>query len=201
MGQWAKAVMTTEAVLGFRPHTYWTAAVAVAADGGEAMVVERRKLVFAAGKEKFAFHQAAETTPEAGAALIERVRAATTANAAREVGHLIDDLAARGFKVRTAVTAAAIAKLPPRLEDILTSHARIHSAEGSLYRDVVAAGCEVCGLTVHRLVERELAALVADRLETTPAGLKSRLQSMGLALGPPWNEDIKLAVLAAWTQL
>ena len=63
------------------------------------------------------------------------------------------------------------------------------------------AGCAACGLTVHRPAERELPALVADHLETTETGVKSRLQAMGKALGPPWNEDTKLAVLAAWTQL
>ena len=63
--------------------------------------------------------------------------------------------------------------------------------------DVVAAGCAAAGLCVHRIVEREALDLAADHLGVTPAALKTRMQRMGSALGPPWNEDIKLAVLAA----
>jgi hypothetical protein len=31
--------------------------------------------------------------------------------------------------------------------------------------------------------------------------LETRMKALGAALGPPWSEDQKLAVLAAWSQL
>jgi hypothetical protein len=99
------------------------------------------------------------------------------------------------------VTAAATAKLPAKLEDIVRVHARMHAAEGDFYRDVVADACEAAGLEVRRVVERELPALVCDLLRIDPAALKARLRTMGAALGPPWSEDYRLASLAAWLGL
>ncbi len=189
---------TVAAVLGFRPHTYWTAVVALAGEAQAPRVLHRRRIVFAEGGERFAYHQAAETDLDRAAALIEAVRAATVANAAREVGQLVSDLAAGGVTVRLAATPAGTAKLPDALEDILHAHSRIHAAEGTFYRDVVAAGCAGVGLEVRRVVERELPALVCDRIDIKPAELEARLKAMGAALGPPWSEDYKLATQAAW---
>jgi hypothetical protein len=163
-------------------------------------VLERRRVVFAAGKERSVYHQA-EADPAGGPALLAEVRAATDANAAREIGALVADLQRDGLRVGCAATAAATAKLPDRLEDILRSHAMMHTAEGSFYRDVVAAACVSVGLQVERVVERELTALVGDRLGLNPAAVEARLKAMGPALGPPWSEDYKLATLAAWLQL
>jgi hypothetical protein len=133
--------------------------------------------------------------------LIERVRAATKANAFRELGGLIADLGRTGAVPRTAVTAASTAKLPAKLEDIVRVHARMHAAEGDFYRDVVADACQAAGLDVRRVVERELPDLVCDLLRIEAAGLKTRLRTMGAALGPPWSEDYRLASLAAWLGL
>lgn len=190
----------TSAVLGFRPHTYWTAAVALAGPADSPQVIERRKIAFAAGDERFVYHQAAEA-PEEAEALLTTVRASTCANAVREIAALIADLQLAGLEVRIAVTAASSAKLPPRLADIITSHSRIHAAEGSFYRDVVAKACAAAGLEVRRPVERDLPRLVAGRLGLDEGGLDARLKAMGVALGPPWGEDQKLAALAAWTGL
>lgn len=188
------------AVLGFRPHTYWTSAVALAGSLDEPRVLERRRVVFAAGSERSVYHQA-EADPARGPALLAEVRAATETNAAREIGALVADLQRDGLGIRCAATAAATAKLPERLEDILRSHAMMHTAEGSFYRDVVAAACASVGLQVERVVERELSALVGDRLGVNPAAVEARLKTMGAALGPPWSEDYKLATLAAWLHL
>lgn len=191
----------SDAVLGFRPHTYWTAAVALAGPAEAPRVLVRRRIVFAEGAERSVYHQAAEAPAGSAPALLERVRAATTAKARREIARLVADLAADGVRVRRAVTAAASAKLPARIEDIVASHSRIHTAEGSFYRDVVAAACAAAGLEVVRVEERELLALVCDLLACDRTALASRLQAMGRALGPPWSVDQKLATQAAWLQL
>lgn len=189
------------AVLGFRPHTYWTAVVALAGDFHAPRVVDRRAIVFATGEERNVYHHAAERDLGEARTLIERVRAATKANAVRELGGLIADLGRAGVVPRTAVTAAATAKLPEKLEDIVRVHARMHAAEGDFYRDVVADACQAAGLEVRRVVEREMPALVGDLLRIDPAALKARLTTMGAALGPPWSEDYRLASLAAWLGL
>jgi hypothetical protein len=57
------------------------------------------------------------------------------------------------------------------------------------------------GLQVHRVVERELPALVGDLLDANVPAVEARLKVMGAKLGPPWSEDYKLATLAAWLHL
>jgi hypothetical protein len=188
-------------VLGFRPHTYWTAVVALAGDPDEPRVVERRRIVFATGDERLVYHRAAEAQPAEIAALIAEVQSATVANAAREIGDLLADLRQAGLSARIAVTAAATARAPQKLEDILKTHARIHAAEGDFYRDVVASACQVLGLEVRRVAERDLPGLVCTLLHIDQPSLEARLKAMGAALGPPWSEDYRLATQAAWIGL
>jgi hypothetical protein len=189
------------AVLGFRPHTYWTSAVALAGPADAPRLIERRRITFATGNERMVFHRAEQTDIETARLLIEEVRAATEANAAREIGALVEDLKRDGVSVSVAVVPEAINKLPEALEDILRVHARMHAAEGNFYRAVVATACARVGLAVHRAVERELPALAADVLGVNIAAVEARLKTMGAALGPPWSEDFKLATLAAWLHL
>ncbi|HEX4196332.1 MAG TPA: hypothetical protein VHZ26_02730 [Caulobacteraceae bacterium] len=188
-------------VLGFRPHTYWTAVVALAGPPEAPVVVERRRVDFAAGAERMVFHRAETMDLALAEPMIEEVRVAVEANAARGIGAVIAGLKRGGAEVRCAVVPAGAAKLPEKLEDILKVHARMHAAEGNFYRGVVASACEALGLAVHRAVERELPPLVADRLETGQPALTARLKAMGLKLGPPWSEDYRLATLAAWLHL
>ncbi len=189
------------AVLGFRPHTYWTSAVALAGPADAPRLTERRRITFATGNERMVFHRAEQTDIETARLLIEEVRAATEANAAREIGALVEDLKRDGVSVSVAVVPEAINKLPEALEDILKVHARMHAAEGNFYRAVLATACARVGLAVHRAVERELPALAADVLGVNIAAVEARLKTMGAALGPPWSEDFKLATLAAWLHL
>ena len=195
------AVKPSIAVLGFRPHTYWTSAVALAGPADAPQVIERRRITFATGPERMVFHRAEQTDIESARLLIEDVRAATEANAAREIGALVDDLRRDGVAVSIAVVPEAINKLPEALEDILKVHARMHAAEGNFYRAVVATACARLGLQVRRAVERELPALSGDHLGVNIAAVGVRLKMMGAALGPPWSEDYKLATLAAWLHL
>jgi hypothetical protein len=185
------------AVLGLRPHTYWTAAVALAGPVEAPQVLERRRIVFANGDERFVFHQAAEAGAD-GPGLIEKVRAAAEANAHREIAQLVADLGTAGIAVRVAAASDTPGKAPPVLADILASHAKIHDAEGRFYRDAVASACRVAGLDVRRVIERDLAREVSGRLGVDETDLAERLRQMGSALGPPWSEDQKLATLGAW---
>jgi hypothetical protein len=189
------------AVLGFRPHTYWTSAVALAGPTDAPRVLERRRITFATGPERSVFHRAEQTDLATARLLIEEVRTATEANAAREIGALVEDLKRDGVSVSIAVAPKATNTLPEALEDILKLHPRVLPTTGNFYRAVVAAACARVGLQVHRAVERELPALAGDLLGVNIAAVEARLKIMGAALGPPWSEDYKLAALAAWLHL
>jgi hypothetical protein len=169
--------------------------------GDEVEVIERRKITFATGGERNVFHFAAEAPPSEAAALVERVRAATTANAVAELAGLVADLQGTGLSIAAAVVPIGSGKRPERLEEIVRVHALMHAAEGHFYRDVVAAACETVGLRVIRTPEKALPAQIAARLGIDDAALDERLKAMGARLGPPWSQDQKLALLAAWTAL
>jgi len=188
------------AILGFRPHTYWTSAVALTGSSHAPRVIERRRITFARGAERNVFHRA-EADLDRARTVIAEVQVATEANAAREIAAFVADLRRGGVTVRIAVVPEAVNKLPEKLEDILKVHARMHAAEGNFYRAVVAQACTVTGLEVRRVVERELPALVCDLLGAKPPALEARLKEMGRTLGPPWSEDYKLAAEAAWLHL
>jgi hypothetical protein len=195
--------MTTDGVsvvLGFRPHTYWTAAVALAGPVEAPQVLVRHKIVFAAGAERGVYHQAAEAPAGAAEGLIEGVRAAVESNAKAGVEALLALLSRDDIAVRLAVAPTGGKNLPA-LAQIVRVHTLQHAAEGEFYRDAVAGACQALGLDVRRPVERELPALVSDRLGIGRDQLEARLKTMGAALGSPWSEDQRLATLAAWTEL
>jgi hypothetical protein len=183
-------------VLGFRPHTYWTAIVALGGSLAAPQVLARHKIVFAGGDERGVYHQAAEVAAGTAAALLERVRAATEANAGAGIGGFLKLLDADGLRPAVAVVPTGGRKLPA-LAEIVRVHTLQHAAEGEFYRDVVAAACAAQGLEVRRPVERELIPLACDRLGVGKPELEARLKAMGAALGPPWSEDQRLAMLAA----
>jgi hypothetical protein len=199
MGQAGQA--RSAPVVGFRPHTYWAAAVVLAGGVDAPTVVRRARIDFAQGETRNVFHHAAELSLEDGAAWAERVRLRTTATATQAIGDLLAALRVDGEAPLRAVVPAGGGRAPERLEDIVRSHSAMHAAEGEFYRNVVAASCEAVGLAVTRVIERELPSLAADALGESVEAVKARLQAMGQRLGPPWSEDQKLATLAAWVGL
>jgi hypothetical protein len=186
------------AVLGFRPHTYWTAVVALAGEPEAPQVIERRKIVFAAGAERFVYHQVAEMDASTAAARIAKVRSATATSAARGIAEITAAVGEAGFTVRLAVVPIGRASTAPTFADIVKSHTAIHAAEGDFYRDVVAQACAELGLDVSRLPERDLILEASRSLGVHAIALESRLKLMGHDLGPPWSADQRLATLAAW---
>src|SRR5215469_2178104 len=110
----------------------------IAAVLGLRRVIERRRIVFAEGGERFVFHQAAELELAAGQALIDQVRISARANAARGISELLESMAASGVRAAAAVVPLGRQRPPSDLAQILRSHALMHAAEGHFYRDVVA---------------------------------------------------------------
>jgi hypothetical protein len=192
----------TFAVLGFRPHTGWTAAVALAGKPNEPKVIDRRRIAFGPeGEGRFVYHRAEEGPRDAAHRAIAGARKSSETAAAREIAKWIAELKARGFRAMAAAVPTSRRPLPKNLDEILGAHSRIHAAEGAFYRDAIASACETSGLEVRRVVERELPSLASALLKTGQGGVETRLRDMGKILGPPWSEDQKLATLAAWLQL
>ncbi len=190
------------AVLGFRPHTGWTVAVALGGAPANPNLLDRRRIEFGPpGEERFVFHRAAEGPVAKAAVAIAKIRSAAELQATRALETLLTELKDKGVTVRAASVPTSRKPSPEKLEEILSVHSRIHAAEGAFYRDVIAGACARTGLKVHRVIERELTLLAAELLPGGKRGLELQLRDMGEALGPPWSEDQKLATLAAWIYL
>ncbi|MGH7025185.1 MAG: hypothetical protein ACREEB_16580 [Caulobacteraceae bacterium] len=186
--------------VGFRPHTYWTAAVALAGPPTSPFVTARARIDFAAGDERNVYHRVAEMDAAAAETWVTRVRAGVLDKASRGIERFVTGLGGPDAVV-AAVVPSGRGNAPTRIADIVKSHTMMHAAEGEFYRQVVADACAPLGVAVRRIVERDLAAETARRLGIDEAALEARLKEMGRALGPPWSEDQKLATLAAWVGL
>jgi hypothetical protein len=80
---------------------------------------------------------------------------------------------------------------------ICESHARIHAAEGALFRAALAGASRALGVPVVEVRARDLAARAAALLGVSVEELADRLAALGRDAGPPWGKDQKEALLAA----
>lgn len=184
--------------LGFRVHTGWAVAVAVAPDCD---VLERRRITYEPLSTRFLYHQAAEKPIAEAEVAISAARSESLAAARREIGQLISALAERNIRIQGACVPGGNCRLPTALAEILAAHAKIHAAEGSFYRDTLADACALLNLQVERVPERDLLKVAADALNRTPETLLARLLEIGKRIGSPWGEDQKNAALAATVAL
>jgi hypothetical protein len=172
------------AAIGFRAHSGWAAAVAVA--GGKA--IERRRLEICdcllRGSAQ-PYHTVAKMPLPEARRFLERCARISTAMAEQAVRKMTTELAAGGYRVSHCSILLGSGRPLGELEKTLASHPLIRTAEGEFYREALREACRLCGLPIEGIKERDLSARLADAAE------------LGKALGPPWRRDEKLCALAA----
>jgi hypothetical protein len=124
-------------------------------------------------------------------ALVERVRAAA-ASGARE------NLEKLGATLAMPVTGIAIRvcpKLPATTEERIVDTRAANVADSVMYRETLAAAAEARGWSVHwydrERVFRDAATMLGKK------DINAFLNTMGRAVGPPWQARHKLAAAAA----
>ncbi|MCA1828471.1 MAG: hypothetical protein LC689_16225 [Myxococcales bacterium] len=174
--------MARRAALGFKSHTGWAAAVAIA--GGEVVLKRRIDMAhdFATGA---VFHAGQEMPLEKAKALIESSEERFVSIARAAIAAIVAELRGAGCEVAACGIAAGNPKPLPPLESILRSHALVHAAEGELYRRAIGRACAACGIQATRVAAGNAGALAA------------RIATLGRASGRPWAADQKEAALAA----
>ena len=196
-------VTATRAALGFRAHSGWAAAVAVSGPPSAPEVVGRRRIEIADAGDpdaKQPYHAAEGLDLEDAERLVRRCTQSSQRLARAAVGAMLVELRAAGHSVVGGGLLQGSGRALPSLAGILASHALIHTAEGQMFRDILAEAARHHDLPVIEVRERELMAHCAtDGLSADK--LTRRLAEMGRALGPPWRQDEKLATLAAWLAL
>jgi hypothetical protein len=193
------------AVVGFRVHSGWAAAVVLCGPVDAPVVVERRKIqlvkIFTYTYRQ-PYHTAEKMPHQDAVKFIRGVQSDAKRLAVSSLRSLQSDLAEGNFKIARTALLLASGRALPELERILASHALIHAADGELFRHGLRAACGVCALPVEGIREKDLfEAACCDKLRLSPAALKRRITQLGKGLGPPWSQDEKFAALAAWLTL
>ena len=192
------------AVVGFRAHSGWAAAVVLGGPPDAPEILDRRRVETAdpsiAGSKQ-PFHAAEELPFRKAEALIELCTASSRRLALREVERIVSDVRAQGHGLEQAVILLSSARPLPDLARVLASHAWIHTAEGELFRDVLRRAAHALGLAVTGISERAIAVRTATIPGVSEEKWRRSLAAMGKRIGPPWRQDEKLAATAAWFAL
>lgn len=192
------------AALGFRVHSGWAAVVVVCGPVAAPVVVDRRKIQLVK-LFSYTFRQpyhTAERMPRQDATkFIRSVQSEAKRLALSSLRSLQTDLAEGDFKIVRGALLLASGRALPALEQILASHALIHTADGELFRDSLRAACARLHLPVLGIREKELFATASKAFGAQPAALTHRIAALGKSLGPPWSQDEKFAALGAWLSL
>jgi hypothetical protein len=192
------------AALGFRVHSGWAAAVVLGGPVDAPVVIDRRKIqlvkVFSYAYRQ-PYHTAEKMTPKDGKEFICGIQSDAKRLALASLRSLQADLEEGDFEIVRSALLLASGRTLPGLEQILASHALIHTADGELFRDSLRAACARCHLPLEGIREKELFETASEAFSIQVAGLKRRVAAFGKALGPPWSQDEKLAALGAWLTL
>jgi len=186
--------------MAFAPHSGWAAMVAVGCAAGRLQVLNRSRidLVDSRFPESKQPYHAVETLDIASAACrIERYRAAAEGMALNAVRSVVDELNLGGYTVEMIGILESAGRKGSSLASILTSHALIHAADGHHFRDALASAGERLGLTVHRVVARNLEREAEMLLRQPLTYLRDTVRDLGRSVGPPWGADQKGAALLA----
>jgi hypothetical protein len=193
-----------QAAVGWRAHSGWAQLIALAGPLVVPTVLARRRVELADRSMPGAvqpFHAARDLGPAAGEPLVARCRAASLELARQALRETRDELERLGYRLAACGLPQSSARPLPPFAAVLASHPLLHTAEGELFREVLAAAGAELGLTVVRVKEKELLDRCAAATGRAAADLQRHLADLGRTLGPPWRQDEKLATLAAWLAL
>jgi hypothetical protein len=160
--------------LGISVHTGWGAWVVVGGSLAKPEIVANEIVDVLDDSERFCFHMAAA---------MKRSEAEKFLNDVKKRAHARAKQAFARLAAKPVAVCAVVAKPgePGALDEVLASHARLHSAEGFFYRDVFREACSVPVRVV------------------PPASLD--VSKVGKLSPPPWGKDQKLAAVAAFQLL
>ena len=193
-----------QAALGFRAHSGWAALVAVSLERGQPSVLCRKRVQLV---ETFnydfrqPYHTAKKMPLQDGREFISTVKLQASRLAAAALRELQVEIKPAGCRLVAVALLLASGRPLPALEDILASHALIHTADGELFREALAEACARCGMRLCRVKEKNLVDEAVCCFKVREAALLKRVAELGRPLGSPWSQDEKFAALAAWLAL
>jgi hypothetical protein len=188
------------AAIGVRVHSGWGALIAIAGQRGAEEIIERQKVVIIDSKKPGAvqpYHYVAEMEIPAAERHLAQCVIDSNRLAREALGHISAELLNRGYSLAGAAILLSSARPLPGLDQILASHALIHTAEGEFFRQTFRHSFESLEVPVIGIRERELDERAQKAFGKLAAQIRKNINDMGRILGPPWTQDQKTAALAA----
>lgn len=193
-----------KSAVGFRVHSGWAAMVAVYVEKGAPRVVARERVHLV---ETFTYrfrqpYHTAEKLPLGEAReFVRGVEKESQELAYRAIRSIQSELHKQDIELTRCALLLASGKALPSFENVLASHALIHTADGELFREALSCGAKRCGLEMVRIKEKELLDRAQQTLRVQPAVLLRRVTELGKPFGSPWSQDEKFATLTGWIAL
>jgi hypothetical protein len=174
--------------------------VAIAGERGVEEVLLRRRVVIIDSKiagSAQPYHFVEEKELRAAETHLARCATKSACLAFETLARLATELRDRGFLLKSAAILLSSARPLPDLEEILASHALIHTAEGEFFRQSFRSAFEKLKIPVTGIRVRDLDDCAVQAFGKAASAIQKRIDGMGRSLGAPWTKDEKTAALAA----
>lgn len=191
-------------MLGFAPHSGWTAVVVIGGTAAKPLVLARERLEVADASlpgSKQPYHAIEKLPLDVAGERLAVYQAASARLAAAGIRTLVQTARAGGVEPLAAGILDSAGRAGATLATILASHALIHTADGNHFREALESGCTAEGLPATRLRRRDLAMHAERGLKRSGAALRATVTKLGREAGVPWGADQKEAALLAWLLL
>lgn len=176
-------------IIGVSDHGGWAILVTVARDG---KLLDRRRVELVDDNLPAIphHHEAQMLPPDEGIALVERVRASAEMYAV-----LALDAVTKIVPHILGVALRACPDLPPTIAERIKDYRSRNVADWVMYRTALASAAEARGWPVYWYDTKTVVAAAGEALNVD--NFDAHFLRMRRTVGPPWNNDHKLAMAAA----
>lgn len=176
-------------IIGISDHGGWAVFVTVARDG---MLLDRRRVELVdESLPSIPHHHEAQTLPtDAAVALVERVRASAEKHSERA----LDDLTTAVPNIY-GIALRVCPPLPATIAECISDYRARNVADWVMYRKALASAAESRGWPVSWYDAKNVTGAASRALHVE--NFDDHFIKMRPVVGPPWNNDHKLAMAAA----
>jgi hypothetical protein len=176
-------------IIGVSDHGGWAVLVTAAHDG--TLLDRRRVELVDESLPKIPHHSEAQRLPlDEAVELVERVRVSVEKHAV-----LALDAVTLAVPHIVGIALRKCPPLPPTIAERIKDYHAQNNADWVMYREALASAGEARGWPVHWYDAKKV--LDAARQALRVENLDAYFQQVRKAVGPPWNNDHKLAMAAA----
>src|SRR5437762_13081418 len=182
-------VIKNGGIIGVSDHGGWAVLVTVAGDG--TLLDRRRVELVGDGLPKLPHHSEGQRLSlDEAVELVERVRVSAERHAV-----LALDAVTMAVPRILGVALRKCPQLPPTIAERIKDYRAQNVADWVMYRKALASAAEARGWAVYWYDAKSVSGAARQALRVE--GLDAYFLQVRKAVGPPWNQDHKLAMAAA----